>query len=290
MKYYSSKNKNFDRREWYKHIHNLERKIDSLYTYLNLTKPNYNIVNWNKENKVTDDNFMKTQGALVEGAAIYSKTWGDKTYEFYFLKCFNNNDLIWYKTNMKIINDFLTNDNINKIENILTSSNLDLSLKLKFGSNYIEPNLMENSWILIDKNTESGYRLLPSTSGYGSIYTMKWINKSGNYGIYQELTNNGKGVTTRFFNSPYQVRWNKFCNFFSSDDNRISIVDNKDIVTCQNKEFYQGQKQLMNKILKKDVNNNYYEYVAADCLYTKKGNLQQVRSIKTTINMEVYYW
>ena len=287
MKHYSFKtgpNKYFDTREWRKHILGLESKVDSLWNYLNLTNPNYSIINWNQDNLETDDKHIQITNDPAIGA-IYKKPGSNN--EYYFLKCFNNKDLIWGRPNIYFINDYPSNELIEGIN-----------------SNEIRESLLiqapENSWLLIDSNIEKGYQFLPSSSGYGGIYTIQWCyNATENkYYLNYTLLNNGKDVEVVFFNKPTQTRWNTYVT--SNNVNlKYFITSFKDVKNTLTKEYYQGQKQLMKKFfISKDKNENsikttIYEEVGADYV-VEEDSLQEWEKtqfkINNTIGLGVYYW
>lgn len=279
MKHYSVKTPFFDKREWKKHILNLELKTDALFNYINLNNPNYFIINWNAEDYPTSDRLMKMTSKNISKGAIYSHS----NLDYYFLKCFNNNDIIWGKTNIRFINDFPT---IDLIQRINSGSETD-SKGEKFT---ILPE--ENSWLFIDSNEENGYKFLPSSSGYGNAYTIKWVwdDIRNKYIIEYKSVNNSKNFQTYFFNKPTQTRWDSFNQRTVEDSNLI--IDWKDIQKLSTGEYYQGQKQWMHKTLKSNSDNSY-EYVYADNIYEENTITEYIKiklATKNNINMEVYYW
>ena len=310
MKFYSFKTSYssgyFDIKEWKKHITGLERKVDSLWSYLNLVRPNYSTVNWNsydkskteaKQMEVDITNEDKVPSELK--GAIYIK---DGT-EYYFLKCFNNNDLVWCKNNMIIINDYPKQDYLSTILNFKEDiSKEDIIKSLK---NVIEGPL-ENTWLLVDSNNSDGYIKIPSISGYGEAFTLKWGKKeSKKYYLHCEPIKHNKGQIYYFFNNPKQVRWNKH-SWTTNANQRMVTTFNKDIEASYSedntptigqevvKEFYQGQKQLMhNTFIRKENEERteiVYEPVMADYVYKNNPNSQEFILQKPNNNLEVYYW
>lgn len=282
MKYYSfktnfKKSNYLDKKEWKKHIYGLEKKADALFEYLNIMQPNYSIINWNEYNLPLESEQMYIQNDDWTKGAIYRS----QNVDYYFLKCFNNNDLIWGKTNARFINNFPNQRIINQIKS--HSEELECF------------SVTDNTWLLIDKNTSTGYRLLNSSSGYGGIYTIKWMeyytDTTRSYYLRYDLINNGKNVTTMFFNNPWQTRWNLFeTNMIT----KSTTISNSCIKNTEN-EFYQGQKQLMHKIYleKKENQQTRYESVCADYTHQEEVMLSQQKLIwklQPIQNLGVYYW
>lgn len=290
MKYYSWKKyigSGLDHIEWHKHILNLENKIDSLFHYLYSIYPNYTNINWNALHLNTDEKLMYLSENTEKGA-IYKDT--QSNIEYYFIKCFNNNDLIWCKNNICFINDWPSLYWINSI-NLANEQNLTLQQYLALfsddeSSKVFQP--QENSWLLMDFNIEQGYKLLPSTSGFGGVYKTKWITIGNEYYLQYDLIDNGKDVVVHFFNNPLQTRWNLYNTTIS--ENEMSITTYSKDIKNTNNEYYQAQKQLMRQMLIKDTR----EPVIVDYIHTEDNisyNWQrETFHIKNKINVGVYYW
>ena len=299
MKFYSFKTGNnssyFDRKEWQKHIRNLEQKTDSLFNYISLINPNYSIVNWNQYNMPTDDQQMQITNDPTRGS-VYTYTAGDNSRQYYFLKCFNNNELIWSRKNLWCVNanpwDYINTSDTNSKTWLDYVIDLEDSFRADQYKDIIFE-IPENSWLLINSNLDKGYQFLPSSSGFGGIYTIKWVYnyESCQYQLQHNLINNGKDVVVTFFNKPTQTRWNKYDSIGSSNRNYIitAFVDIKN----PSGEYYQGQKQVIHKLFYQH-NPTTYEAILVDHTI-EKNELQEWNKIQfpTNINtdkMGVYYW